>query len=151
MQDTFNLLAQGIRQLGRALTKEAQEDASEWLRTHDLGRYTQSSLKGSADLDWSDEAAKEALLTEVVLDAKRLLGLATSFDVLAGDAGDASNALSLVEQSETNTGMEVADSTGGLRLWRGTDAPSLCRGRAGVDGQGASGSLSEGTVWQERF
>lgn len=192
VQDTFNLLATGIRQLGRALAQEAKEDTEEWLRAHDLGRYTHSSLKGSADLDWSDEAAKEALLTEVVLDAKRLLGRATSpsepvreaarllealllqdvqitvtgegveqakikegtapgripsatdpevrhgrksaskrfnghkadvatdkesqiivaFDVLAGDAGDASNALSLVEQSETNTGMEVEDSTG---------------------------------------
>jgi hypothetical protein len=189
--DTFNLLASGIRQLGRALAAEADMPAEEWLRAHDLGRYTQSRLKGSADIDWSDEAAKDRLLTEVVCDAKRLLALATSpskpvreaatllealllqdvevvptpegeqahikegtakgripsatdpevrhgrksaskrfnghkadvasdipsqiivaFDVLAGDAGDATNALPLVEQAEQNTGQAVQESTG---------------------------------------
>jgi hypothetical protein len=192
VQDTFNLLASGIRQLGRALATESNQKPEEWLRAHDLERYTHSSLKGSADLDWSDEAAKDALLTWVVCDAKRLLALGTSpservreaatllealllqdvegvttpegseqaqikegtakgripsatdpevrhgrksaskrfnghkadvaadipsqiivaFDVLAGDAGDASNALSLVEQAEHNTGQAVQESTG---------------------------------------
>jgi hypothetical protein len=192
VQDTFNLLATGIRQLGRALAVEANEKPEDWLGDHGLGRYTSASLKGSADIDWSDEAAKDALLTEVVVDAKRLLGLATSslpairqaatlleqlllqdvavtmtenggeqatikegtakgrmpsatdpdmrhgrksasklfnghkadvacdidsqiivaFDVLAGDAGDASNALSLVEQAEANTELSVQESTG---------------------------------------
>jgi hypothetical protein len=192
VQDTFNLLAQGIRQLGRALAAEDQEKPDDWLREHDLGRYTHSSLKGSADIDWSDETAKEALLTEVVKDARRLLGLATSplptirqaatllealllqdvavtptedggeqatikegtakgrmpsatdpevrhgrksaakrfnghkadvacdidsqiivaYDVLAGDAGDASGAKALVEQAEANTEQAVQASTG---------------------------------------
>ena len=34
------------------------------------------------------------------------------FDVLAGDAGDATNALPLVEQVEANTGLEVEQTTG---------------------------------------
>jgi hypothetical protein len=192
VQDTFNLLGSGIRQLGRALAHEAKENPEDWLCAHDLARYTSSSLKGSADIDWSDEAAKDALLTQVVRDAKRLLGLATSpkpsvreaatllealllqdvqvttteagteqaqikegtapgrmpsatdpevrhgrksasklfnghkadvacdidsqiivaFDVLAGDAGDASNALELVKQAEAHTDLSVAESTG---------------------------------------
>jgi hypothetical protein len=192
VQDTFNLLATGIRQLGRALAVEAKQTPEDWLRDHDLARYTSASLKGSADIDWSEEAAKDALLTAVVQDAKRLLALATSplpairqaatlleqlllqdvtvtptedggeqatikegtakgrmpsatdpevrhgrksaakrfnghkadvatdidsqiivaYDVLAGDAGDASGAKALVEQAEANTGQEVQESTG---------------------------------------
>ncbi len=35
-----------------------------------------------------------------------------ALDVLPGDAGDASGALSLVEQAETNTGLAVSETTG---------------------------------------
>jgi hypothetical protein len=146
----------------------------------------------SADIDWSDEAAQEALLTQLVADAKRVLALALSpshrirqaaslleqlllqdvqltptpdgrehahvkegtakgrlpsatdpqrrhgrksatkrfnghkadvapdidsqiigaYDVLAGDAGDATQALSLVAQAEANTRQRVQASTG---------------------------------------
>jgi hypothetical protein len=192
VQDTFNLLGSGIRQLGRALAAQDQDKPEDWLYAHDLARSTQSSLKGSADIDGSDEAAKDALLTAVVQDARRLLGLATSplpeirqaatllealllqdvavtatedgeeqahikegtakgrmpsatdpdvghgrksaakrfnghkadvacdidsqiivaYDVLAGDAGDASGAKALVEQAEANTDQSVQESTG---------------------------------------
>lgn len=191
VQDTFNLLAQGIRQLARALAKQANQSAAAFLTEQGLERYTQSSLKGSADLDWSDDAAKDALLTQVVAEAKRLLDVAAganasvrqaaslleqlllqdvevrqadggeqasikegtakgrvpsatdpdirhgrksaskrfnghkadvavdqdsqiivAYDVLAGDAGDASGALALVEQAEANTQQTVAATTG---------------------------------------
>lgn len=192
VEDTFNLLATGIRQLGRALAQQAGQPPDAFLCDNGLQRYTKSSLKGSADLDWSDEAAKSALLTQIVEDARRLLSVASwsdpkvgeaaqllsqlllqdvevsetddgseqasikegtakgrmpsatdpevrhgrksaskrfnghkadvavdqdsqilvAFDVLAGDAGDASGALSLVEQVETNTGLAVEETTG---------------------------------------
>jgi hypothetical protein len=202
VQDTFNLLATGIGQLARALAQQAKQKPDDFLSEHDLQRYTQSSVKGSADLDWSDEAAKNDLLTKIVQDAKRLLSLAVSpqpevrqaaslleqllvqdievittddgqqkasikegtakrgggtrspikgripsatdpqmrhgrksaskrfnghkadvgvdqdsqivvaFEVLSGDAGDASGALSVVEQAETNTGQTVKQTTG---------------------------------------
>jgi hypothetical protein len=192
VQDTFNLLATGIRQLGRALAMQAGQKPDSFLSDNGLARYTQSSLKGSADIDWNDEAAKSALLTQMVEDARRLLLLASgsdpkvgeaaqllgqlllqdveisktddgneqaslkegtakgripsatdpevrhgrksasklfnghkadvavdqdsqvivAFDVLSGDAGDASDALSLVEQAEINTGLTVQETTG---------------------------------------
>ena len=191
VQDTFNLLASGIRQLGRVLSQQEGKQPNDFLAEQGLDRYTHDSVKGSADLDWSDEEAKNALLTQIVADAKRLLLLATSqkpsvreaasllqqlllqdvevkktdngeqatikegtakgrmpsatdpdirhgrksaskrfnghkadvavdhdsqlivaFAVLAGDAGDASGALSLVEQAEENTGLTVIESTG---------------------------------------
>jgi hypothetical protein len=192
VQDTFNLLATGIGQLARALAQQAKQKPDDFLAEHDLQRYSSTSVKGSADIDWSDEAAKNDLLSKIVADAKRLLSLSVStkpevrqaaslleqlllqdvevvksdagveqasikegtakgripsvtdpqmrhgrksaskrfnghkadvgvdqdsqiivaFDVLSGDAGDASGALALVEQAETNTGQSVEQTTG---------------------------------------
>lgn len=192
VQDTFNLLAAGIRQLARALARQEENTLDEFLTENDLERYTHASLKGSADIDWSDDEAKNALLTKIAEDAQRLFSLATSinpevrkaaalleqlllqdvdvtqtengenqasiknetvkgrhpsatdpdmrhgrksaskrfnghkadiavdqqsqiivaFDVLSGDAGDASGALALVEQAERNTDLTVQDTTG---------------------------------------
>ena len=191
IQDTFNLLATAIRQLARALAQETQHKLDDFLHAHALDRYASSSLKGSADIDWSEEEAKESFLTLVVADAKRLLALCcgagekvvkaaqlleqlllqdievtpnpngsegakvkegtakgrvpcvtdpdirhgrksaskrfnghkadiavdqdsqliVGLQVLAGDAGDASGALSLVEQVEENTGLDVEETT----------------------------------------
>ncbi len=191
VKDTFNLLATGILQLARALAKQSGQKLDEFLASNDLERYTQSSVKGSAEIDWSDEEAKNALLTQIVKDARHLLTLAASaqpeaakaaslleqlllqdievkpandsvekasikegtvkgrvpsvsdpevrhgrksaskcfnghksdigvdedsqiivsFDVLPGDAGDASGALAMVEQAEANTELPVEDTT----------------------------------------
>lgn len=73
--DTYNLLASGIRQLAEALAKSERRKPLDFMRSHDLGLYTESSVKGAADIDWSDPKAKDALLTRIVADAKRLLGM----------------------------------------------------------------------------
>lgn len=192
VEDTFNLLASGIRQLGRTLAKHGARKFEDFLRANGLDRYAKSSLKGCADIDWSDEQARNALLTQVVGDARHLLSKATSpkpnireaaklleqlllqdveskkgddgseqsnvkqgtakgrmpsatdpdvrhgrkssskrfnghkadiavdqdsqvivgYNVLAGDAGDASGALDLVNQVESNTDLKVAETTG---------------------------------------
>ena len=191
VQDTFNLLASGIRQLGRALSQQQGQKPDDFFAGNGLDRYTHDSVKGNADLDWSDENAKNALLTQIVADAKCLLALATSplpqvreaalllerlllqdvevkksddgseeahikegtakgrmpsatdpevrhgrksaskrfnghkadvavdqesqlivaFEVIAGDAGDASGALALVAQAEENTGLPVIQTS----------------------------------------
>ena len=76
VQDTFNLLATGIRKLGRALAAAAQGNASDWWEANHLQRYHAASVKGSAAIDWSEEDEKNGLLTQIVADAKRLLVLA---------------------------------------------------------------------------
>lgn len=192
VQDTYNLVATGIRQVARELAKIAGQQPDEYLRSNDLVRYTEPSVKGSADIDWSDEEARCRVLTEIVVDAKRLLSIAGShatdavrtaaklleqlmlqdietkknddgseqstiidgtakgripsatdpevrhgrkssskrfnghkadiavdedsgtivgFNVLAGDAADASGALELVDQVEHNTDMTVEETT----------------------------------------
>ena len=73
VKDTFNLLGEAITLLARQLAKEQRQSEGQFLEEAGLGRYTGSSLKGSADIDWSDEAARQALLTEIVRDARALL------------------------------------------------------------------------------
>jgi hypothetical protein len=76
VEDTYNLLGSGIQQLVTALAGLDGKRPQAWAGEHDLDRYFASSLKGSADLDWSDPEARQAFLTEVVVDARRLLRLA---------------------------------------------------------------------------
>jgi len=76
VKDTYNLLADGIVKLVRALAAAEGESPPVWATNHDLGRYFFSSIKGTAELDWSDEDAREAFLTGIVADARRLLQVA---------------------------------------------------------------------------
>jgi hypothetical protein len=76
VEDTYNLLGSGIQQLVRALATLDRKRPEVWAGEEDLGRYFASSLKGSGDLDWSDPEARQAFLTEIVVDARRLLRLA---------------------------------------------------------------------------
>lgn len=78
VEDTYNLLATGIRQLCKALARPAQLKPEDWARGHDLRRYFETSVKGSAELDWSEATARQAFLSEIVTDARRLLRLTTS-------------------------------------------------------------------------
>jgi hypothetical protein len=75
VEDTFNLVADGVRQLARAIAKERKQTAEQFLTDNELDRYNAPSVKGNADIDWSDEAARERLLTEIVRDARRILAL----------------------------------------------------------------------------
>src|SRR5262249_57332040 len=75
VKDTYNLLADGIRQLIRALARRAQRPPEDWAAAHALARYFGSSLKGEAAIDWDDPEARQTLLREIVADADRLLEL----------------------------------------------------------------------------
>jgi transposase len=76
VKDTYNLLADGIRQLMRALADAEGREVAEWAQEQGLGRYLASSIKGAADVDWDDEQARNAFLHGMVTDAERLLRLA---------------------------------------------------------------------------
>jgi hypothetical protein len=77
VEDTYNLLAQAMRQLARALARETRASSiTSFLKEHDLERLDAPSIKGTESLDWSDEAARDAFLTTLVTDARRLLTLA---------------------------------------------------------------------------
>ena len=76
VKDTFNLLADGIVKLLRALAQVEGISVGKWAKARGYGRYLSSSIKGEATIDWSDKGASQALLAGIVADADRLLGLA---------------------------------------------------------------------------
>jgi hypothetical protein len=76
VQDTYNLLAEGIEQLACRLAEVEGESAAAWAERQGFSRYFGSSLKGEAAIDWNDQGQREQLLTAIVQDARRLLGMA---------------------------------------------------------------------------
>jgi len=73
VKDTYNLLADGIRQLVRALALLSGQAPEAWAREHDLSRYYGTSIKGEAEIDWDNVAARQTFLDGIVVDAERLL------------------------------------------------------------------------------
>lgn len=62
VEDTYNLLATGIRQFCKALAHPAQQEPEDWARGHGLRRYFETSVKGSAEPGWSAATARHAFL-----------------------------------------------------------------------------------------
>lgn len=91
VEDTYNLIAHGIAKLCRALAAAEDAEAEQWAHAHELGRYFGSSIKASREVDWDDEAARQAFLTELIADGERLLGMAREVrsGLAAGSAEDA--------------------------------------------------------------
>ena len=75
VKDTYNLLADGIVKLLRALAAVEQAPVREWAQAQGYERYLGSSVKGEAAIDWADRQARTALLAKIVADADRLLEL----------------------------------------------------------------------------
>jgi transposase len=76
VKDTYNLLADGIQQLIRALVRMEIVGVAEWAQEHGLERYQAPSIKGAADVNWDDDQSRNQFLQGIVADADRLLGLA---------------------------------------------------------------------------
>lgn len=82
VKDTFNLLADGITKLLRALLAclsiEADTEVSlgDFAKEHGFSRYvSRASIKASRDLDWDDKAQRNEFLTELAGDVQRALRL----------------------------------------------------------------------------
>ena len=75
VRDTYNLLADGIVKLLRALAQLKGINVGRWAKSQGYHRYLGSSMKGKAAIDWSDRRARAALLAGIVADADRLLEL----------------------------------------------------------------------------
>ena len=76
VRDTYNLLADGIVKLMRALAVVEDVPVAQWAEACGYQRYVGSSVKGEAAIDWSDRQARRRLLGEIVADADRLLEMA---------------------------------------------------------------------------
>ena len=75
VKDTYNLLADGIVQVIRALAALDDKKAEVWAKEQRYERYFASSIKGEANIDWNDKKTRRAFLQGIVGDADRLLEL----------------------------------------------------------------------------
>ena len=75
VRDTYNLLADGIVKLLRALAAVEKAKVKEWAQSRGYQRYLASSVKREAAIDWSDKRARQVLLARIVADGDRLLEL----------------------------------------------------------------------------
>ena len=98
VKDTYNLLADGIVKLMRALAAVENIPVRQWAEAHGYQRYLGSSVKGEAAIDWSDRRARRKLLGEIVGDADRLLELARK--VQAGLPADSGERMAVVDAAE---------------------------------------------------
>ena len=76
VKDTYNLLADGIVQVARALARLESKRPKDWAGGHGLNLYFGSSVKGEAAIDWDDIKERRSLLGRIVTDADRVLEMA---------------------------------------------------------------------------
>ena len=88
VKDTYNLLAEGIEQLACRLAELEGETGGTWAEGRGLSRYFGSSLKGEAAINWDDKKQRAELLTAIVQDARRLLGLAEQAQTAHPEQGE---------------------------------------------------------------
>ena len=76
VNDTYNLLADGIIQVLRVLAKLGPFELTDLAEELDCARYVCGpSLKGQSEVDWTNPQARQRFLAKIVADADRLLEL----------------------------------------------------------------------------
>jgi len=73
--DSYNLLAGGVRNGLRLLAKVQGRSVKDLAQELGLCAYIDRSIKGSFQIDWSDKAARHAVLGQIVADARRVQAL----------------------------------------------------------------------------
>jgi hypothetical protein len=74
VKDTYNLVADGIKGLCRALSALTQHSPKGWAYTNDFKRYwDSSSVKAMAEIDWSNASQRQTFLQSLMADADRIL------------------------------------------------------------------------------
>ena len=73
VKDTYNLLADGIRQVVTALAAAADVEPETWAAEHGCERYFSGSVKGQAGVNWDEETSRRRFLRGIVEDAEEIL------------------------------------------------------------------------------
>jgi len=121
VKDTYNLLADGVVQVVRALAKFASCDLLELAEELGCTRYVQGpSLKGQADVDWTDPKARRRFLAEIVTDAEQLLDLVRGTrSELTKDSPEDQALVAATELLARILGQDIERDEHGPRLKRG--------------------------------
>ena len=146
VKDTYNLLADGMVKLLRALAAVDRTTVKAWAEAQGYQRYLGSSVKGEAAIDWSSKRERRKLLAEVVADADRLLELARqardmldTHSVQRREIVEAAELLGqlLLQDVERKGGDDDGHGDGGVSLKEGVSRdrmmsvhdPEMCHGR----------------------
>jgi transposase len=159
VKDTYNLLADGITQLIRTLASIADVRPEQWAEKHTLGRYFESSIKTTEDVNWDDEESRKQFLAGIVDDADRLLDIARDirarYDEDSEEAGDIAEAAGLLLQllnqdiDRTPDGPEIVQGVAKDRICSVHD-PEMRHGYKSSKGQfnGHKGAIATDTESQ---
>ena len=120
VKDTYNLLADGIRQLLRTLARVQETELAPWAAGQGYARYLAASLKGTAEIDWDEPTAREAFLAEIVADADRLLAQARAAQAAcAADSPDRDRIVAAAQLLGQLLHQDVVRPAAGVRLKKG--------------------------------
>jgi transposase len=123
VKDTYNLLADGIVQVVRVLAKLGPFELMDVAEELDCERYVSgSSLKGQADVDWTNPQARQRFLAEIVADADQVLKVVRG--TRAGLTPDSAEDKELVAAAEVLARLLAQD------IERDENGPRLKRGVA---------------------
>lgn len=120
VKDTYNLLAEGVEQLACRLAEVEGETGAAWAERQGLSRYFGRSLKGEAAIDWDEKKQREELLTAIVQDARRLLGLAAQVQAAHAEQAEAIAAAAALLQRLIAQDVEEKPE-GGCQIKPGTE------------------------------
>jgi hypothetical protein len=76
VQDTYNMLAEGLRQILRMLSARENTSLEEFALEQDFRRYVAPSFKGTHDIDWDNVHERQCVLESLIADCNRALHLA---------------------------------------------------------------------------
>ena len=120
VKDTYNLLADGIRQLLRTLARVQETELAAWAEGQGYARYLAASLKGTTEIDWDEPTAREAFLAEIVADADRLLAAARDTQAAcAADSPDRGRIVAAAQLLGQLLHQDVVRPAAGVRLKQG--------------------------------
>ena len=122
VEDTYNLIGHAMHTLVRALCAKSGASPAAFATKHGMQRLDAPSLKGAIDIDWSDECARDVALSQLVTDARKLLGLVTGDDKKIENAAILLKQILLQDVDETK---DPDDDSDQATLKKGT-----ARGRA---------------------
>jgi transposase len=76
VEDTYNMLAEGLYQVLRVLAECSSQRIEDFATAHDLTRYTAPSFKGTCPITWDNATERATVLERLVADCDRILLLA---------------------------------------------------------------------------
>jgi Transposase DDE domain len=98
VEDTYNLLAEGLRQVLRVLANIEKSSVESFAEAHDFRRYMAASFKGTVTINWDNESERQTVLTSLVADCDRVLSLVR--EALSAHADDPAAVKELEESAD---------------------------------------------------